>query len=289
MGASDGRIVGLTKIVDAGPPTRRWNLVIVSDGYLAGDMAAFANDAQAVANHLFATAPFDRPALRAAINVYRLDVESTDSGADKPNCGDGVGNGTVAATYFDGTFCYDGRTQRLLYGDDGLARSTVETYLPQWHQILVLVNDDERGGGGGEVGWFSNGGSDWRDVAIHEMGHSAFGLADEYDYGHGDRWSGGEPAEPNVTAQADPRRVKWRALVTAGPASPTRKNPDCSRTDPGPSGVPAGTVGTFEGAYYRRCAVYRPVWNCKMRETRADFCPVCVAEISRTLQPFATP
>jgi hypothetical protein len=290
MGSADGRVIGLTKIVDAGPPGSRWNLVIVADGYRAPELGAFAEDARAVSNRLFATAPFNQADIREAINVYRLDVESTQSGADKPICGgSGGGRGTAVATYFDGRFCFDGKTQRLLYGDDRLVRSTVEMHLAQWHQILVLVNDSERGGGGGAVGWLSNGGTDWQDVAIHEMGHSAFGLADEYDYNDGDRWPGGEPAEPNVTAEPDPTRVKWRALVTAGPAIPTRRNPNCSHTDPGPSPVSAGTVGTFEGARYYRCGSYRPVWNCKMRQTLADFCPVCQAEIIRVLGPFLQP
>ncbi len=288
MSASDGRVVGLTKIVDAGPPSKLWNLVIASDGYRESELPRFANDARTVADRLFLTSPFDRDDLRRAINVYRLDVESTDSGADKPQCG-GSGPGTTAKTFFDGTFCYDGKTNRLLYGDDRLARSTVEAFLPQWHQILILVNDTQRGGGGGAVGWFSNGGADWPDVAIHEMGHSAFGLADEYDYGQSDNWSGGEPVEANVSAVSDPKRVKWRALVTAGPAKPTRANPDCTSTDPGPSPVGAGIVGTFEGGRYHHCRVYRPVWNCKMRETQAPFCPVCQAEIIRTLQPFTRP
>lgn len=289
MGVADGTVLGLTKIFDSGPPTTRWNLVIVSDGYRAGQMGQFATDAQAVADRLLAEPPFDQQELTCAINIYRLDVTSTDQGADKPNCGDGGGNGSTAATYFDSTFCFDGDTQRLLYGDAALVQTTVENALPEWHQIIVLVNDSERGGAGGSVGWFSNGGNDWREVAIHELGHSAFGLADEYDYGGPDNWPGGEPAEANVSAVSDPAAVKWSAFVTAGPDNPTRANPDCTDTDPGPSPVAAGTVGTFEGAKYSHCGVYRPVWNCMMRDTGAPFCPVCRQEIIDVMAPFSAP
>jgi len=289
MGVADGTVLGITKIRDAGTPATRWNLVIVSDGYQAGAMAQFAADAEDVTARLFQEPPFDRPELACAINVYRLDVTSTDSGADKPNCSDGGGTGATADTYFDSTFCANGDDQRLLYGDDALAQATVEDWIPEWHQILVLVNDPERGGGGGAVGFFSNGGGDWREVAIHEMGHSAFGLADEYDYGGPDNWPGGEPPEPNVTAEPDPAAVKWSALVTAGADAPTRENPDCTTTDPGPSPVPAGTVGTFEGAAYSHCGAYRPVWNCMMRDTGASFCPVCADRILAVMAPFAQP
>ena len=289
MGVADGTVLGITKIFDSGPPTTRWNLVIVSDGYQAGQMGQFATDAQAVADRLLAEPPFDQQELTCAINIYRLDVTSTDQGADKPNCSDGGGSGSTSATYFDSTFCWDGDTQRLLYGDAGLVQTTVEASLPEWHQIIVLVNDAERGGAGGTVGWFSNGGSDWREVAIHELGHSAFGLADEYDYGGPDGWPGGEPGEANVSAVSNPATVKWSALVTAGPANPTRANPDCTGTDPGPSPVADGIVGTFEGAKYSHCGVYRPVWNCMMRDTGAPFCPVCRAEIVDVMVPFSAP
>jgi hypothetical protein len=82
MGTSDGQILGSTKIVDAGPTTLRWNVVIVSEGYRSSEMLQFATDAQQFANTLLATAPFDR--LRQAINVLRVDVTSTDSGARDP-------------------------------------------------------------------------------------------------------------------------------------------------------------------------------------------------------------
>jgi hypothetical protein len=39
------------------------------------------------------------------------------------------------------------------------------------------------------------------EIAIHEMGHSAFGLADEYENGGTAR--GTEPSEPNVTRDAN--------------------------------------------------------------------------------------
>ena len=290
MGASDGAVVGLTKIVDAGPPEKRWNLVIVAEGYRKVELPKFAIDAKSVADRLLGEPPFTRPEIRRAINIYRLDVRSKQSGADQPRCRDGGGTGAMAATFFDARFCVDGINQRLLAGDSALAIKTVAKKLKQWHQIMVIVNDPtERGGAGGQVGWFSTGGSDWRDVAIHEMGHSAFHLADEYDYGRSDHWVGAEPTEPNVSLEADPTRVKWRALVTAGPAKPTRANPDCTRTDPGPSPVAAGVVGTFEGARYSHCGAYRPVWDCKMRTTTSPFCPVCADVIVKTMAPFGKP
>jgi hypothetical protein len=33
---ANGQVLGATKIVDAGPPEKRWNAVIVSEGYRSG-------------------------------------------------------------------------------------------------------------------------------------------------------------------------------------------------------------------------------------------------------------
>lgn len=289
MSAADGTVIGLTKIFDSGTPASRWNLIFVSDGYQAAELGQFAADAQAVVDRLLAEPPFDRPEVQCGINAYRLDVTSTESGADKPDCSDGGGDGSTKATYFDSSFCFDGDTQRLLSGDTTLARDTVEAWLPEWDQIIVVCNDPERGGAGGQVAWTSNSGSDWKEVAIHELGHSAFGLADEYDYGGPDTFADGEPGEPNVTIESDPATCKWSALVTAGPADPTRANPDCTTTDPGPSPVGAGIVGTFEGAKYSHCGCFRPVWNCMMRDTSAPFCPVCTEAIVGVMSAYSQP
>jgi hypothetical protein len=93
MGAADGRVIGTTRIVDNGDPSDRWNLVIVSDGYQESELPQFETDAQSFVDLLAVTPPFDT--LMSALNVYRLDVASTDSGADDPAaCG---GSGGTAA------------------------------------------------------------------------------------------------------------------------------------------------------------------------------------------------
>jgi hypothetical protein len=104
MSAGDGTVLGTTKIVDNGPPSQRWNIAIMGDGYTAAQLGQYALDAQTIANTILATAPFD--SLRKAINIFRIDVSSTDSGAADPvACG---GSGAAPRTYFDSKFCGDG-------------------------------------------------------------------------------------------------------------------------------------------------------------------------------------
>lgn len=284
MSTSDGYVVGATKIVDHGPDTARWNLVIVADGYQSTELANYHADAQNFVNALRATPPFNE--LFCGINVYRIDVVSSQSGADDPGCG---GNAPVTAnTYFDAKFCslFSGNPlERLLTIDDGLAISVANTYVPLKHQVLCIVNSAKYGGSGGSVATCSVN-AQATQIAIHEMGHSAFGLADEYG-GNGAGTPAGEPSQPNVTRDTNRSTNKWRALIAATTPMPSQCDGTCvgSACVP-PATAPApGAVGTYEGAIYSNCNTYRPLPSCYMRDY-SPFCPVCAGVIRQVLQPF---
>jgi hypothetical protein len=287
MGTSDGTVLGNTKIVDHGPATQRYNILILSEGYRSSEMAQFAADAQQFANTLFATAPYD--GIQTAINIYRVDVASTDSGAADPTaCG---GTGASPHTYFDASFCNNG-IQRLLEVNNSTVLSVASAQVPQWHMALVIVNSSVYGGSGGAVATFSKA-PGAMEIALHEMGHTAFGFADEYEYyagcggdvGH-DHHPGTEPSQPNVTIDTNRNTIKWRSLILAATPMPTTKNADCSQCDPQPSPVAAGTVGAFEGADYYHCGSYRPEFECRMRALNNPFCAVCQEVIVQHLTPF---
>jgi hypothetical protein len=294
MTTSDGSISGLQKIVDHGPNSLRYNIVILGDGYAAAELPRFAADAQTFINTFAATPPYDT--LWAGINIHRIDVVSTDSGADDPGtCGDGsAGSGATPKTYFDATFCGDGRIRRLLTCNVPVALSTARTQVPEVHMTMVIVNSDEYGGSGGPVATFSRNANS-TEIGLHEMGHTAFGFADEYESYQGcgtgepghDQFGGGEPSEPNVTANANPNTIKWKSVLT-NPADglPTTKNANCSDCDPQANPQSADYVGAYEGARYFHCGCFRPSFNCRMRVLNNPFCGVCQQVISDTLQPF---
>ncbi len=292
MGVSDGSVLGTTKVVDHGPASKRWNLVLLGDGYQAGEMAKYHADVQDFVDRLQTTAPFDE--LWCGVNIYRVDVTSTDSGADDPaTCDDGTG--AVAATFFDASFC-NNDIRRLLLVDDGLALTTAFAEVPEAHMVMVVVNSDIHGGAGGSVATFSTA-PDAAEIAIHEMGHTFFGLADEYEYYEGcgtgeaghDHYGGGDPFEPNVTNNLDRATIKWAGLIDPATALPTTANADCSDCDPQGNPVPAATVGAFEGAQYFHCGLYRPQFDCKMRALGFPFCAVCQGVIRKALSPFILP
>lgn len=294
MGVTDGMVLGASKIFDSGPASQKFNLVLLSDGYRQAELAQFATDAQSFVDALFAEAPFTDHELRCSINVYRVDVTSTDSGADDPATVNCPGTGAVAATYFDATFCGNGAIRRLLTCNNGTVINVLNAQVPEWHQAIVIVNSSTYGGSGGQIGVTSTSGT-WEPIAIHEMGHSAFGLADEYEYYAGcgvdagqDNYAGGEPSQPNVTIDNNAATIKWGDLIAPATPVPTTSNGDCTQCDPQPSPVAAGTVGAFEGGRYFHCGVYRPEFNCMMRVLSAPFCAVCQRRIRETLAPFAS-
>lgn len=286
MGTSDGQVLKSEKIVDAGPAEKRWNVVIVSEGYTSAEMDLFGDDAQEFARALLSAAPFDR--LRPAINIFRIDVTSKESGAKDPaKCG---GSGAKPRTYFDASFC-NNKIRRLLMANDKRVLKVVSKQVPQWHMAFLAVNSPISGGSGGPVATFSKA-PGALEIAIHEMGHTAFGLADEYEYysncaesGH-NKHSGSEPSQPNITTNKNRASTKWRSMIQASTPVPTTNNADCTHCDPQPSPVAVGTIGLFEGADYYHCGVYRAEFDCRMRNLNRPFCAVCQQVIVKKLTPF---
>ena len=299
MGITDGTIGGVSKILDNGPDNSRLNIVLVAEGFQASEAADF-NDA---CDEFVATLQAEPwyPSVGSALNVHRLNVSSTNSGADDPaTCGDGnTGSGTLVDTYFDATYC-NSNIRRCLLGDNALVRDTLDDTVPEWQAAAVLVNSTERGGcASGNVFWTALS-TDWKEVVLHELGHSAFGLADEYetwqgcDSGETDRDNAppGEPAEPNVTTETDRNLLKWRHLVKPEIPVPTMENPDCAECDRRRNVLSDDLeIGLFEGAKYYHCGRYRPAYRCKMRSSSQPFCRVCLEAIAETLSTYiaATP
>lgn len=284
MTTSDGAVLGATQISGNATRRRGFNIVLLADGFTASEQGAFNSAATAFDTALRSTAPY--PSVSPYINVFRVNVTSTDSGADDPSAAGGTG--ATARTYFDSAFGGN-NIQRLLICNNATALTVAAVQVPEFTLVLVVVNSPIYGGSGGSVGTYSLAGGA-TEIAIHEAGHTAFGLADEYAYyaggaetGH-DRHPAVEPTEPNVTIDPSRANLKWSWAVQPATTLPTMANLNCSVDDPRSSTVPAGTVGCFEGAHYYHCGAYRPEYNCKMRQLGQPFCRVCSRVISNKVR-----
>jgi hypothetical protein len=209
MSTTDGAVIGTTQIFGSAPQNRGFNVVLLAEGFTVAQQSNFDAACTAFKNQFIATAPFDE--LQPVINIFRVNVRSTDSGADDPAATGGTG--ASVRTYFDATFGAGG-IRRLLVCNNSTALLTAAAQVPAFTVVLVVVNSTVYGGSGGSVGTFSLAGGA-NEIAIHEMGHTAFGLADEYAYWAGgnetgrDRHPAGEPSEPNVTLNTNRATLKW--------------------------------------------------------------------------------
>lgn len=288
MSTADGTVIGTTRISGTAPVNQAFNIVLLAEGFQSGQQNAFNTAATAFATALLGTVPFTD--LTSAINIFRVNVSSTDAGADDPVSGGGTG--ASVRTYFDASFGGNG-IRRLLVCNTTTVLTVAAAQVPQFSLALLVVNSTIYGGSGGSVGTFSLA-SGASEIAIHESGHTAFGLADEYPYyaggnetGH-DHHPATEPQEPNVTINTARASLKWAWAVASATALPTMSNPNCASVDSRASTVPGGTVGAFEGAHYYHCGAYRPEYDCKMRNLGVPFCRVCRQVIFNRIGPLTT-
>lgn len=290
MGSADGRVVGTTKILDSGADGDRYNIVILADGYTEAQQGAFNAACNEFVTALAAEPWFDT--LIDVINVHRVNVASHESGADDPTACSGTG--ATPRTYFDASFCTDDDIRRSLWIDASLVRATCDAQVPAWQVVIVLVNAAMSGGKAWGPICTASAAGDWTTTMLHELGHAAFDLADEYPYRKGcgtdvglDVAPASEPIEPNVTVARTRETLKWAALVGPETPLPTTLNPDCRTCDDRPlAGVDPDLIGLFEGAKYYHCGRFRPAYRCKMRSGGLPFCRVCVEAIHAKLQPY---
>lgn len=241
---------------------RAFTLLFLPDGFFASEMAAFHT---AIANciALFErTEPFASQ-LRA-LRVVHADIVSEVSG---------IAGTTPRKTAFRGHFQPD--MDRVILVDQGRALAALNAYVPGGSGVAMVVANSARYGGSGGAALSFSCDASAAEIALHELGHSAFGLADEYD--SAGQSSTDEPIEPNVSGTADRTRLKWASLVA--PATPL---PTLRAGDPVPTAPPAG-IGAFEGAKYHRTGRFRPEYDCKMRTLGRPFCAVCRQRIAAVL------
>lgn len=284
-GPGDGTVLGATIVVDNGPSNQRMNIVALAEGFTLAQQSQFNAAVDQFVSVLFSYPPFDTYGV--GINVTRINVTSNESGADFPSP---CYTPSFVNTYFDARYC-NGGVDRALVVNNSFVFTVLANYAPNWDVALVIVNSTEWGGTGGSVA-VSSLSPGWEGIVIHELGHSAFGLADEYEYYAGcgidvgnDNYDGIEPIEPNVTAQFNRPLVKWNDLIAPSTPVPTTQNANCALCDPQSNPFPDETVGLYEGAYYYHCDSYRPQYNCMMRNLWS-FCAVCEREIINTLTPY---
>jgi hypothetical protein len=295
-----------------GQPAEKVDLLILGDGYTAGELPKFVTDAKRLVGALFDTPPFrDR---RKDFNVWGLCPPARESGISRPSTG--VHKASPLGCTYDAF-----GSERYVLTFDNRAFRRVASFAP-YDAAVILVNGNTYGGGGiFNLYTTTAAGSLWAPyIFVHEFGHHFAGLADEYytsPVAYNPPATKIEPWEPNATALLDPTRPKWKDLMTTGTPIPTpwrkdeydrlsrdfQKRRAQLRKDNRPEAEMdalfleekrmleprlkaekyAGKVGAFEGAAYASKGFFRPEINCIMFTRTDAFCAVCRRAIDRAI------
>ena len=251
--------------------TKCVHIAYVAEGYTKAEMQTFIEDAKIAMEALFEHEPFKT--MRDRFYITAVMPESEESGTSTPS--KGIWKKTALSSHFD-TF-YSNRyltTLNLKDLHDILAGTPYE-------HIIVLVNTEEYGGGGilNSYNLSMTHNEYYRQVVVHEFGHSFAGLADEYAYDFEQLPfypADIEPWEPNITTLVD-FDSKWKDMVKKGTPIPTPLSKDEKTIN--------SRIGLFEGAGYSLKGVYRGVQDCRMRTNSTQyFCPICIRAIEKTIK-----
>ena len=231
-----------------GPAEQRINLVFLSEGYQQEELAFFMEDAVKVGKHFFKESPFKE--YQSYFNLIAIRVPSNVSGAARDPA-------NLIDNYFGSSFNTAGIDRLLVATKDHLAQDILFDQFPLFDQAILIVNDTKYGGSGG---WLATTSIDINapEIALHEIGHSFAGLADEY-------WVGNQYAseKPNMTQTTDPAKIKWRKWL------------DFMDVGIYPHSGDASWV--------------KPHQSCKMQTLNPPFCPVCKQQIARSILTLISP
>ena len=276
MSTADGVVIGTTQIFGTAPRTQAFNVVLLAEGFTSPQQNDFNVACSAFVTALTAT---DRSAKSLmALNVFRVNVASNESGADDPVVR--WRHRRLRNTYFDARFGANG-LRRLLVCDDidraaGRAGAVAGILDRSDRRQLSDLRRQRRSG---------RPSTRWRQAPTKlrcmRWGTARSGSQTSMPY-----YAGGiEPitiitrrsSRRNRTSRSnsDRQTLKWNWAVGVATALPTMSNPDCASVDTRPSTGPAGTVGLFEGAHYFHCDAYRPEYDCRMQTLGVPFCSVC--------------
>lgn len=257
-----------TMLWETGPSSRRLDIVLVGDGFNAQEQDSWQRTAQLVADGLLADPVF--AAWKQQINIRRVDLASAQSGVSE------LDRGIVRQTpYGMQIACYN--IERLVCTDTKRVHAVIDPLTaPDGRDLVVAIANSPRYGGGGGAMASITAAPEAVELARHEIGHTLFGLADEYEYGTCNL--GYEPSEVNATRQYLRRNIKWQRLIQANVILPTP-----------PGSVAEGVVGLFTGARYCARGMYRPTEDSKMRTLGRPWYAVNQARMRVVLAWFSQP
>ena len=219
--------------------------VIMGDGFTENEMSIFREKAGEYADYIL-DYDSDLALQKNAWNIHMIELVSKESGSDNTHDENNPKVETALDSYF-----YCGGIERLLCVNNTKAPYIASNIVPQFDKVLIIVNSNKYGGAGGNYATASIDDSG-KDIAIHELGHSLAGLADEYEGQQDAPWF--EPNAANITINNDAESVKWRHWY--GESTSIESD---------------GPIGLYEGGQYTSWDTWRPTRDSIMRTLGKPF------------------
>ncbi len=201
----------------SGAPHSKVDIVIIGDGYTAGEYKKFDRDLKRFTKVLLNQEPFKK--YKDRFNIRGVFKASSDSGIDEP------GANVYKSTALNTTY-YSMGSERYILTEDNKTLRNLASHVP-YDAIYIMVNGARYGGGGlyNTYCTFVADNQFCDYLFLHEFGHSFAGLADEYytsETAYNDMYPEGiEPVEPNITRLYDKNNLKWKNYVSPGVDIPT--------------------------------------------------------------------
>lgn len=271
-----------TTAIGATDPKNSYNIIILAEGWKAGEEAAFQSAAERMSNELLDNVePYKR--FKQFIRIVPKFVASDSHGCQQklarasqplPNELDDNGKSTYFGIVFNSRYEKEGNTIKKLIPlpdvtphkpadiEERIKRAVGDT---PYSMIFMLSPDEDRSPGlkfdeklvfqsTYDLKEFPG---DIAKCMAHELGHGMFNLADEYSSGGTCNPPSTEPMEANVTIQSDRTRVKWAYLG----------------------------VGLEPGGKYCGTGYFHPTTGCRMLNPRevTHFCAVCLERVTHAM------
>jgi hypothetical protein len=293
-----------TDIVVNGKPENQVDIVVLGEGYTKNEMDKFRKDAKKFAEVLLNNNAFSE--FKDKFSIRAVETPSPDSGLNHPHQ-DIHTRSALSVTY--GAF----DSERYALGFDNKTIRNAASAVP-YEYTAILMNDSIYGGGGIYNLYITaavdNAFQEY--LFVHEFGHHFADLADEY-YTSSTAYEADakqlEPWELNVTANADPKTIKWKDILSPNTPVPTpwdkkeydkhsiatqKKRVEMRKAKTNEKIMEeffikkrdwdnnllsnmeySDKVGAFEGAQYKSKGLYRSAANCIMFTRHNMFCPAC--------------
>jgi len=256
-----------TTLLSNGTMAAKFDIVFMGDGFTSAQQAEYNT---LVTNYFNAIFTYNNGAmddvmaeLQDAVNVYRVNFNSVNTGVEQYTCGvAGCTPKTATDPNTAYNFRYSGCWDCCWMGKSGDTDTRINNALATvglaGADFIVMILNESGFGGCSYGRVLSITKSTSNNVLMHELGHSVGDLADEYD--NPGCFPGPEPARRNVSIPAN--TAKWNLFA---------KNPV---TTGNPIEYNVSQVNNqYEGAQYDVTCIHRPSSNSAMRSNTNLFNP----------------